>query len=140
MRLCGGLLAAVVAATLSVGGSTVLADQGEKKKKAAAHAVHGTVVKVDAGQNGNGTITVKVAGKKAKGKAKAAAAGERTIKVTANTKFEVLGKKKGAAPAAFAQLKAGDHVVVTVTGGTAQKVQIAAKGKKAKKAAAPVLI
>ena len=134
MRLLGSVVALALAVVLTPGAAPAQADKGEKKKAAAT--VRGTVTKVELNPDGTGTFTVKVAaGKKAeKGKAKkAAAAGERTFRVTRDTKFELIGKKKAHTPATAAALKPGVTVRVAAGGQGATKVEIAGKAKKAEK-------
>src|SRR5689334_19997314 len=120
MRLFGGLLAAALTAALTLGPASSQAGQGDKKKNKGT--VRGTVTKVDLNPDGTGTFTVKVAAAKkaAKGKAKAkaaAAGGERTFRVTRDTKFELAGKKKqDPTPATSAALKTGARVAVAAGG------------------------
>jgi hypothetical protein len=122
------------------------------KKQAAAGTIRGTVKEVtpDKDNKDVGTLTIQTVAKKKKKAAAAAAdaapAGEtKKIVITKETKIEKVdapakGQKKAplaaGTSAKFSDLQTNANVVVTLKTGTdtAEKVQIVAGGKKAKKA------
>lgn len=121
------------------------------KKQAAAGTFRGVVKEVtpDKDNKDIGTLTIQTVAKKKKKAAAAAAdapAGEaKKVVITKETKIEKVeapakGKKNEAhaagTPAKFSDLQTNANVVVTLKTGTdtAEKVQIVAGGKKAKKA------
>jgi hypothetical protein len=120
------------------------------KKQAAAGTVRGVVKEVtpDKDNKDVGTLTIQTVAKKKKDAAAADAAPAsetKKIVITQETKIEKVdapakGKKNEApaagTPAKFSDLQTNANVVVTLKTGTdtAEKVQIVAGGKKAKKA------
>ena len=129
------VLALAVAAT-----SASAAEQGKGKKHKGRHA-HGVVTKIDKDKDG-GSFTVKITEHKKKDAAATAAPAEtppveKTFKVTADTKFFKAPDKKGdeKQPAAFGDLKDGEHVVVSFEGDVAKEVTIHGRHHKKKAAA-----
>jgi hypothetical protein len=109
-------------------GAAVMAGKGAKKEK---HPVHGQVVAVQMdGNKTSGTITVLVHHHKKS--ATAAAPVEKTFKVSASTKFEIVKGKKGAVAQQATDVNAvqkGQHIFLFHNGDEATDVKIVKKGK-----------
>ncbi|MFO0965263.1 MAG: hypothetical protein U0793_06715 [Gemmataceae bacterium] len=110
-------------------------DADAQKKKKKAKAIKGTIAKVEEGKEaGQGAIFVKITNKKTK------TSEEKKVAITKKTDIEELvGKKKDKTmkQGAFADLKAGRQINVTLRAGTdqAEKVVLGPAKKKKKQAA-----
>jgi hypothetical protein len=109
------------------------AGKGAKKNK---NIVQGTVVSVQkADAKGEGSITLRLRTKKKQASAPSTPV-EKTFKVTANTKFEVIAGKKGNVQKAagdFSKVQKGGRVLVFVNGAEATDVKLLKHGKVKKK-------
>ncbi|HLW66930.1 MAG TPA: hypothetical protein VKS79_16565 [Gemmataceae bacterium] len=134
---------AVVVGLLAAGVSPAFAAKGVKKSE--NHPVHGVVVSVNHGDakagsanagGHEGEITVKVHSHKKKGKGAAKAGKKSSTKteqftVGKETKFEVVNGKQHRA-GTFADVKPGEHVVISHNGRKAEKVIIHSHSTKKK--------
>ncbi len=129
MRLVRTLI--VVVAGLGLVALAPSADAAKAKKE---HPVKGVVASVDRDKDkGTGTITVHIPEHKNKKTNETKPAEDKPIKVTETTTFVKVSGKKGAEtkePATFADVKEGDHLVVTVQDGAAVEVAIHPHHKK----------
>ena len=136
-RLLGVALAVLA---LAVAASSASADEAAKGKKQKGHHAHGVVTKIDHKDGDSFTVTITEHKKKGAATAAAepaAAPVDKTFKVTADTKFFTAPAEKGGEkqPAAFADLKDGEHVVVAFDGDVAKEVTIHGRHHKKKAAA-----
>jgi hypothetical protein len=138
MSLLHSLLALVVLFTFSAF-VDAQGKGGGKGKKKGHHAVRGVVVNAEKDKDKDeGSITILLHRKK-KGEEGKGAEERKTLKVTAETKFEKVireGQGKGAVkrePATFKDVHDGEHVAILADPGEkneAKLVEILGKGKK----------
>ena len=136
-----GVVVAVLALAVAASSAQAAAKVRKHKKE---HAIEGVVKAVEKDKDG-GKITVLVGehhhhkkGGGATATAAAKPAVEKTVRVTADTKFTKVSGKKGAkeqTAGTFAELKDGDRVVIAALGDKAEEVKFHAghhhkKGKK----------
>ena len=117
----------------SLMGSPAYAAKGSKKKSTAEHAIHGTVVHVQANPNGTGVITVKTHGskkKKSNGKTQAHHH-EHKFTVSTSTTF-FFGTNSKRTPTTFSSVHHGEHVTIMEKNHQADVVEIHRHMKKKK--------
>jgi hypothetical protein len=108
--------------------AVVTAGNGTKSGK---NTIHGKVVAVQTDGKGTGSITVEVRHHKNKGTSPSTPV-QKTFKLTAGTKVEIVQGRKGAVqqtPANVGAVQVGQHVVIFHSGTDAADVKIVQKGK-----------
>jgi hypothetical protein len=133
MRLIRTLIALALVVCLT---STTRAADNANGAKKGKHLIHGQVVSVQMDANNKGAATITVLVHHHKKGATNTAPVEKTFKVSAGTKFELVQGKKGAVQqnaADVTTMQKGDHVLISHSGTDATDVKIVRKGKGAKK-------